>query len=240
MNLPFLANAGGFPFEYAQSAAHFLESPHGPAGIVSPACLRVYSIPKDILAKDVLNILAQDTRNLEAIMTSSRAALVAPPVPGCDRENYYRLFLLGDIRATLHLDALDSHMAQYCPDDYTPWMEKGTIEGLEGYNKLRDMYEHYYSTRAPQPSSGPSIPAVSQPTVTSTATAPLPAAWDIPPPAPTAMSIAMEHDFPPLPGTVITRDTSASTSTGELARVDQGAQLQFYVQSILAQEIEKV
>ena len=121
VNLPFLANAGGFPFEYAQSATHFLESPHGPAGIVSPACLRVYSIPKDILAKDVLNILAQDTRNLEAIMSSSRAALVAPPVPGCDRENYCRLFLLGDIRATLHLDALDSHMAQYYPDDYTPW-----------------------------------------------------------------------------------------------------------------------
>jgi len=231
---PFLAHAGGFLFEYMQSAECFLASPRGPVGIFTPACLRVYSIPKDIRARDALNILAQDPRNA-AVITSSRAALVVPPVPSCDRENHWRLFILGDCRATLHLDPLDHHMATHFPDDYKPWTENGTIEGLEMYNKLRGMYDRYYSTRTPQVPSGKAITAAP----TTAAPAPL-SAWNTLPTVPTAMSMAMEQDFPPLPVTVVTSVSSASPPTCDLTRVDQEAQLKHYVQSLFAKELDKV
>ena len=133
---------------------------------------------------------------------------------------------------------MDSHMAIYFPDDYKPWMEKGTLAGLDTYSMLRSMYDHYYNTRTNPAPSGCAIPAVTTSTAETTR-APLSAAWSTPP-VPTVRSTAMDEDFPPLPGTIVTSVSAATTATGDLTRVDQEAQLKHYFQSIFAVELDKM
>ena len=142
---PFLANAGGFQYEYMTSAEQFLSSPRGPANITVPSGVRIFGIPDNMLAADALNILAQDTTNHDAI-NRIRGAIVAPRVPSCIHQNFWRLFLLGDITMEdLNVGPLDEHMSQHRPNDPATHMSEGPIEGVEEYTKLRAMYEYYFS-----------------------------------------------------------------------------------------------
>ncbi len=77
---PFLAHAGGFKYEYMQSAWDFLASPRGPPGLLAPSGVRIYNIPHFMLAKDALNILAQSQDNWLAIL-AIRGAITVPPMP---------------------------------------------------------------------------------------------------------------------------------------------------------------
>ena len=114
------------------SAEQFLKAPRGPADILVPTCVRVFDVPHSILAQDALNIIARDQRN-HAVIDKIRGAILAPPIPNCDKQNYWRLFLLGDIQAShVHLNQLDLHMTTYFPNNYAPFMDQGPIDGRTG------------------------------------------------------------------------------------------------------------
>ena len=71
---------------------------------------------------------------------------MAPRVPSCIHQSFWRLFLLGDITMEdLNVGPLDEHMSQHRPNDPATHMSEGPSEGVEESTKLRAMYEYYFS-----------------------------------------------------------------------------------------------
>jgi hypothetical protein len=189
-----------------------------------------------MLARDALTILAQAPDNEQAII-SIRGAITVPPVSLSDKQNYWRLFLLGDV-ALKDIDPgpLDRHIALYFPAAYGLHTGAGPIDGLDAYLKLRTMYEQYYCKN----DFTPSVPSRTGPAPTDAAAAVSAkaksvSAWKAPlPPGPAPSS---HPDFPPLPLTVRQQVVAPPTSA-ELTRYEHKADIDEYINRILEQKLD--
>lgn len=240
---PFLAHAGGFQYEYMQCANDFLASPRGPPGLLVPSGVRIYNVPHYMLAKDALNILAQEQDNWPAIL-STRGAIVVPPVPYSEKQNYWRLFLLGDVSlSSVHLGPLDRHMVTHFPGSYGVHMSAGPIEGLHTYIMLRTMYENYYSGRDLTTTGHTADAMDTVPTVTDTGTsltnvtAQSVSVWKAPSSVP-EHATRLDPDFPPLPVQVMT--PVQPPASGDLTRFNQQVQLDSYFNTLLDKKLDDV
>ena len=237
---PFLAYVEGLLFEYTHSFAHFRDCPRGPPGALTPNATVVRYISPQMLARDALNILAQDPANT-SIIKKTRSAVVAPPVPAAKQQDCWRLFLIGDLtRETLHYDVLESHMRSYYKPDTTLNSFAGPVYGLDTYTMLREMYDRYWSRQDGNLNTGNSAPLVLGPCsmAPSVPSQPQRSAWT----APTSTTSQSLAAFPPLgSSTALARHVHTHPAAGEQSMTVAFQQhLDTYVQKIVAQEIQTI